>query len=382
VVSMCGIVSCQYMEGQHPTYLYVHMHWLWRSQVGEGALHSAATQSQFVVKTRHRVGLVKLGELIDVMLGRAEGWTMQEIRCVLECCSDHWQWPGEQRTLAPLRLPIVPVGCQPVIADWMRTLLVQDGMVDSFVAMRPHARDRFTCWHQYTNQRYVNNGSRIDFVLLDECLVRFLRKGGDLYGANEGCPDADSPQAARNACVAHGLWKMAAYDGSGIDGGTRKANDAQFVPPHTGIIYTPPRFSDHVAVSALLDDAIFDQPTLLPSSSSSSSSVAAAAAAPVGRLFPAKHTRATQPHRKQKSISSFFGSGSAHDTHLTPAPTHAHTQTSSTSSSSSSSSRFTAQKRKKKGSSHALKAPARKKNKKKKPPPPNNATITGFFKKS
>jgi hypothetical protein len=235
--------------------------------------------------------------------------------------------------------------------------------------MRPHARDRFTCWHQYTNQRYVNSGSRIDFVLLDECLVQFLRKGGDLYGTSDACPDADSPQAARNACVAHGLWRQAAYDGSGIDSGTRQANDAQFVPPHTGIIYTPPRFSDHVAVSALLDDAIFD-----PSSSSSSSSSSSQ-----GRLFPSKHTRATQPHRKQKSISSFFGSGSAHDAHLASAPTTS-TSTKTSSSSSSSSSRFGAVKRKKKGSSHALKAP--KKKKKKRGPPPNNSTITGFFKKS
>ena len=29
-------------------------------------------------------------------------------------------------------------------------------------------------------------------------------------------------------------------------------HDTQFVPPHSGVIYTPPQASDHVAVSLLL----------------------------------------------------------------------------------------------------------------------------------
>ena len=31
-------------------------------------------------------------------------------------------------------------------------------------------RERFTCWSQYTNARYVNEGVRIDFVLVDKDL--------------------------------------------------------------------------------------------------------------------------------------------------------------------------------------------------------------------
>ena len=41
-------------------------------------------------------------------------------------------------------------------------------MVDSFEFFHAAARDRFTIWSQYTNKRYDNEGSRIDFVLVDE----------------------------------------------------------------------------------------------------------------------------------------------------------------------------------------------------------------------
>ena len=44
-------------------------------------------------------------------------------------------------------------------------------------------------------------------------------------------------------------------------------HDTQFVPPHSGIIYTPPAASDHVAVSLLLDEAVLgrDRHAPLPS---------------------------------------------------------------------------------------------------------------------
>ena len=62
-------------------------------------------------------------------------------------------------------------------------------------------------------------------------------------------------------------------------------HDRQFVARHTGIIYTPPHASDHVAVSLLLDDAAVSPRPLA--------------------LALDEPTRACS-FRPQKSISSFF----------------------------------------------------------------------------
>ena len=71
----------------------------------------------------------------------------------------------------------------PDVAEWFSGVLDQDGMIDTFACCHPHARDRFTCWDQSTNRRYVNEGSRIDYILIDGSLMPYLQKGGPLPGA-------------------------------------------------------------------------------------------------------------------------------------------------------------------------------------------------------
>jgi len=67
---------------------------------------------------------------------------------------------------------------------------------------------------------------------------------------------------------------------------TRDALDSQFGVPHTGHIYTPPTFSDHIAVSVLFhDDVMPDRHQKLQNDAA---------------------TRKAQPHKQQKSIASFF----------------------------------------------------------------------------
>jgi hypothetical protein len=73
----------------------------------------------------------------------------------------------------------------PDVAAWFAAVLDEDGMVDTFAHCHPHARDRFTCWDQSTNRRYVNEGSRIDYILIDRSLVPYLAKGGRLSGASD-----------------------------------------------------------------------------------------------------------------------------------------------------------------------------------------------------
>jgi hypothetical protein len=71
----------------------------------------------------------------------------------------------------------------------------------------------------------------------------------------------------------------------------REALDTQFGPAHTGIVYTPPSFSDHIGVSLLLDDVMLPRDLVLNESDAA--------------------TRKAQPHKLQKSIVSFFSNAAA-----------------------------------------------------------------------
>ena len=132
---------------------------------------------------------------------------------------------------------------------WLRSLGQEDGMVDTFAVTRPAARQRFTCWNQYTNQRYSNCGKRIDYILLDAPLAPHIRAGPPLV-------DDDTEEGALRAATANGRWLPAPTHGalSGLQDANMVTHNTQFLPgPHTGIFYTSPHASDHVAVSVLLD---------------------------------------------------------------------------------------------------------------------------------
>ncbi|KAF4692096.1 hypothetical protein FOZ62_023041 [Perkinsus olseni] len=129
------------------------------------------------------------------------------------------------------------------IKQWFDNIR-EDGMRDSFRWAHPNGKDRFTCWDQYRNRRYINAGSRIDYILVD-----------DTIPIEKGC-DAD---AALRCATAGGLHAPAPRFGEdkGIpEMDNEVARDWEFVncsqPFRTGIVYTAPVFSDHVAVTALL----------------------------------------------------------------------------------------------------------------------------------
>jgi hypothetical protein len=151
---------------------------------------------------------------------------------------------------------------------------------------------RFTCWQQYTNQRFQNNGARIDFFLADQDLMEYVEKGGPLRccapSTDMDNMDPLSEEAALRAATANGAFQGASFQGGGIAPATQKALDTQFMgTPHTGIIYTPPSFSDHVAVSLLLKNDIVHTPLVLDESDA--------------------QTRKAQPHKAQRSVAAFFG---------------------------------------------------------------------------
>ena len=141
----------------------------------------------------------------------------------------------------------------PCLLQWIDALTEEDGMVDTFSAVHPNAVDRFTCWEQYTNRRYENDGMRIDYIIVDACLAPRIVAGAPLpTGSYVGHPDA--PEAALSACTAGGRWKPAPFEGGGMQDAAMVVYDSQFTPWCTGIRYMPPKYSDHTAVTLLLRD--------------------------------------------------------------------------------------------------------------------------------
>ena len=176
--------------------------------------------------------------------------------------------------------------------QWLDRLIQEDGMVDTFRHFYPTAENRFTCWNQETNRRYENEGGRLDYILVDACLLQHVLKG-DVPSLRCGAT-MDNPlgeRAALCAATANGAFRPVSFEGEGIGAASQDALDSQFGAPHTGIIYTPPSFSDHVGVSILLDEAFSQRDLVLNEKSAA--------------------TRKSQPHKMQKSIASFLVQPSA-----------------------------------------------------------------------
>lgn len=209
-----------------------------------------------------------------------------------------------QREFAAMALP----RSSPCCVRWIAALEREAGLCDSFAVMRPSAEGRFTCWDQYKNRRYRNEGARIDYILVDAGFLEDgnVIRGPGLYGGvNKGDHSAEgdaerkkgkikltpdeSEEAALNACTAFGRWRQAPFEGGGLPDGMQEDYETEFYAPHTGMVYTPPQYSDHIGVSLLLRlPKVVDAP----------------------RRF-CKKTRKCQPHKRQTRLDSFFRSSSS-----------------------------------------------------------------------
>lgn len=189
-------------------------------------------------------------------------------------------------------------------------------MVDTFRHFYPTAEARFTCWYQFTNTRYSNDGTRIDYTLVDRSLLPFVKQGGNLRtgkspqalqnSENDTIVDPLTEEAALAAATARGNFQPVSFEGGGIVEATQQTLDTQFGPRHTGMIYTPPSFSDHIAVSVLLED---DGDNECKTAENSTIIHRHWRADNWGTLVldekdPA--TKRSQPQKAQKSIASFF----------------------------------------------------------------------------
>lgn len=182
----------------------------------------------------------------------------------------------------------------PRVIHWFHNELgTQDGMIDTFRTLYPYARNRFTCWDQYTNSRYENRGARIDYFVIDKLLEQRMAQTNITLRC--GCRDPAHHSggvmgfaAAKCAATAGGRFQPAAFSGGGLQGATEAATKSQFGLTHNGIIYTPPKYSDHVGVSLCLrlDDTEASKSCILDDRS--------------------RTTKRAQPHKKQRHITNFF----------------------------------------------------------------------------
>jgi len=191
---------------------------------------------------------------------------------------------------------------------WLTDVIENNNMVDAFRFVHPNAKGRFTCWNQRTNARFENMGTRIDYTLVDKSIAKYINKDEDCnklrccnYPINKdkdtNNKSHNTDEAAFHAATASGQFQGAAYHGGGIADASTAALETQFLgDPHTGIIYTPPSYSDHIAVSLFLNHDDWHKQHF-------STSLALDVKCP--------YTKKTQPHKSQTSISSFFGKSSS-----------------------------------------------------------------------
>jgi len=179
----------------------------------------------------------------------------------------------------------------PSVMTWLRGVLDEDHMVDSFAELHPDAKERYTCWDQSRNNRHKNIGSRIDFILVDRAFFeQHARQGTELAtGATDGRFAPHSAEAAHYAAVMGGKSMPSGFEGGGMPTLEEDEYNAQFRPASaTGIVYMPPQLSDHVATSLLLQG-------LRPTSQGKAGGTKDAA------------TKKCQPHQSSRRITDFFG---------------------------------------------------------------------------
>ena len=250
-----------------------------------------------------------------------------------------------------------------------------DGMVDAFAHFHGAAAGRATCWVQQTNNRYANLGGRIDYTLVDrkffdaycadahtgaaaslDCgealeneprhspatgggstddsasgLVPAGAPGAGASSRSPAAPDPNSFEAALLACTLSHYFKPVPMTGGGMADSPQWCYDHHWRRlrllggPCTGHVYTPPQYSDHIAVSLVfkrsaLDDARTARTS--PGGSGTSSSTATAATSRAAHASSREETRGNfsfkfdektrkcMPHAAQRSITSFFKKGS------------------------------------------------------------------------
>ena len=200
---------------------------------------------------------------------------------------------GEERELSECWGESYSAPCD---GEWIRALMNELEMVDVYAELHGDARERFTAWDQYTNKRYDNIGARIDFTLVERSMFEqhVARGNMPLPGGNARVHVHSEEAAFRGAVAKHdsGLqYQPAPFDGGGISEAPMQLIEEQYRCDGSGIVYMPPKWSDHAAISLFMPS--------LPSFERGSL-----------KLQTDRSTKAAQPHMQNKSIKTMFQNAS------------------------------------------------------------------------
>ena len=170
----------------------------------------------------------------------------------------------------------VPHSC----AMWLRRLIEEDGFVDTLLypaqqqdqkgattATVPRRQaSSFTSWNQATNRRSDNEGNRIDYILSDRSLLAqwseepFHEESPSPLTSHETVfqqwDDAFSGEVAKEAkefIMGYGRYPVAPLSGEGMPELPKIHSEWQLEgQPRTGVVCTPPQYSDHIAVTCYM----------------------------------------------------------------------------------------------------------------------------------
>jgi len=75
-------------------------------------------------------------------------------------------------------------------ADWFINLMNEYSLVDAYKSIHPESTSSYTCWNVKLNCRAVNQGSRIDYILVSSKLLDFLKSSDHLtqVEGSDHCP--------------------------------------------------------------------------------------------------------------------------------------------------------------------------------------------------
>ncbi|KAG5464376.1 hypothetical protein LSCM1_00559 [Leishmania martiniquensis] len=144
--------------------------------------------------------------------------------------------------------------------------------------LRPYCPCPYTCWDQSRNRRLENEGTRLDYILVDSALLpAVVCRTETANNVFIGVPEQDSstslaPQSLADRgeffselhgaryrdgvrrAMANGSYPPAPFDGSGMPALCEQARELCFAGlPSTGLFVTPPQLSDHIGVGLLMN---------------------------------------------------------------------------------------------------------------------------------
>ncbi|KAG5465849.1 hypothetical protein CUR178_00564 [Leishmania enriettii] len=145
-------------------------------------------------------------------------------------------------------------------------------------ALSPYCPCPYTCWDQSRNRRLENEGTRLDYILVDSALLpavvcRTETANNVFAGVPErGLSASTAPQSSADRedffselqgaryrdgvmrAMGNGTYPPAPFDGSGMPALSEQARELCFAGlPSTGLFVTPPQLSDHIGVGLLMN---------------------------------------------------------------------------------------------------------------------------------